>query len=106
MGTEEYGRPPLIVGVPVTNLKPDAGFVGDVCGGQEAARKAVGVVTNVLKVNVRVEASMDSRVVEVLDALTEVEVDISASTKDWCAVTLSDGREGFIMRNYLAIREE
>lgn len=106
MGTEEYGWPPLIVGVPVTNLEPDAGFVSDVCGGQEATGKAVGVVANALKVNVRAEASMDSRVVEVLDALTEVEVDISASAKDWCAVTLSDGREGFIMRSYLAIREE
>ena len=106
MGTEEYGRPPLIVGVPVMNFEPDASFDGDVCGGQEAVRKPVGVVTNALKVNVRAEASMDSRVVEVLDALTEVEVDISASTKGWCAVALSDGREGFILRDYLAIREE
>ena len=73
---------------------------------RDVIKKPTGVITNALKVNVRAEASAGAAVIEVLDALTEVAVDADTSSKDWCAVELADGRSGFVMRRYLAIRAE
>ena len=44
-----------------------------------------------------------SDVAVVIDALTQVCVDLDASTEDFYKVTTSDGIEGFCMRKYIAL---
>ena len=63
----------------------------------------VGVVTDCLKLNVRKEPSDDGEVLDIIDALSEVKVDIDASTKDFFKVNAA-GVEGFCMRKYIALR--
>lgn len=60
-----------------------------------------GVVVNCLKLNVRVEPSKDAEVVCVLDAMSEVKIDVTKSTPDWFKITTAIGAEGYCMRKFV-----
>lgn len=60
-----------------------------------------GVVVNCLKLNVRVEPSKDAEVVCILDAMSEVKIDVGESTPDWFKITTAIGTEGYCMRKFV-----
>lgn len=64
-----------------------------------------GVVTDCLKLNLRRRPREDADVVTVIPALTEVVIDMEASTDDFYKVCTASGIEGFCMRKYIVIRK-
>lgn len=62
-----------------------------------------GIVTDCLYLNVRKLPDINADVAVVIDALTQVCVDLDASTEDFYKVRTSDGVEGFCMRKYIAL---
>ena len=62
-----------------------------------------GIVTGCLYLNVRKLPDINADVAVVIDALTQVCVDLDASTEDFYKVRTSDGVEGFCMRKYIAL---
>ena len=64
----------------------------------------IGVVTDCLRLNVRKEPDPDAPVVAIVDALTQVDVDMEGSTELFCKVRTSDGIEGFCMKTYIQLR--
>lgn len=64
----------------------------------------IGVVTDCLRLNVRLEPDENAKVVTIIDALSQVTVDLDSSTKDFCKVRTPDGIEGFCMKKYIQLR--
>ena len=69
-----------------------------------AEKPFIGVVTDCLRLNVRKEPDADAPVVAIVDALTQVTVDVEASTELFCKVHTLDGIEGFCMKQYIQLR--
>lgn len=69
-----------------------------------AEKPFIGVVTDCLRLNVRKEPDADAPVVAIVDALTQVTVDVEASTELFCKVHTLDGIEGFCMKKYIQLR--
>lgn len=63
----------------------------------------IGFVSGCTKLNVRKESSIKSAVVCVVDANTELEIDIGESTDDFYKVYTVDGLDGFCMKQYISI---
>lgn len=64
----------------------------------------IGVVTDCLRLNVRKEPKADAEVVAIIDALSQVTVDMDKSTGEFCKVLTPAGVEGFCMKKYIALR--
>ena len=64
----------------------------------------IGVVTDCLKLNIRKEPNKNSDPVCVIDALSELVIDLKASTFNWFKVETKDGVEGFCMKKFVAVR--
>lgn len=62
-----------------------------------------GVVTDCLRLNVRREPNLDSEVLAVIDLLSEVVVDVSASTNEFYKITTVAGIEGFCLKKHIAL---
>lgn len=60
-----------------------------------------GVVANCMKLNVRVEPSINSEVVYVLEVKTDVEINLDKSTDEWFYVCTAIGVEGYCMRKFV-----
>lgn len=69
-----------------------------------AEKPFIGVVTDCLRLNVRKEPEGDAPVVAVIDCLSQVTVDLEASTELFCKVRTPDGIEGFCMKKYIQLR--
>lgn len=63
-----------------------------------------GTVTECVRLNIRKTASPDGEVVAIIDFLTEVAVDLEASTDNFYKVCTTSGVEGFCMKNYIALK--
>ena len=63
--------------------------------------KVTGKVANCAKLNVRAKADAAATVVCVLDAATEVTIDVEKSTEEWFKVCTANGAEGFCMRKFI-----
>jgi hypothetical protein len=63
----------------------------------------VGAVSNCVKLNIREEPSIDSRVRCVVDFASELLIDTSKSTLDWFSVCTPAGIEGYCMKRYVNI---
>jgi SH3-like domain-containing protein len=63
-----------------------------------------GVVAHCTKLNVRSEPSITAEVVCVLDARSEVKIDVSKSTSEWLSVCTASGAEGYCMREFVDAR--
>lgn len=63
-----------------------------------------GVVTDCSKLRVRKEPSTDAEVLLVINVLSEVTVDMDASTVQFYKVRTDAGVEGFCMKKYIAIK--
>lgn len=75
----------------------------------EEVKPVVGVVTDCIKLNVRstpVDDSTGENVVATIDCLTEVNVDMKASTDRFYKIRTAAGIEGFCMRKYVAVRPQ
>ncbi len=68
-------------------------------------KPTAGIVTDCLKLNLRERPDSDAAVLAVIPALTEVAVDMEASTDSFYKVCTAAGIEGFCMRKYIAIRK-
>ncbi len=66
---------------------------------------AAGVVTDCLKLNVRKEPSDNAEVLVIINALSEVVVDMDASTDAFYKVCTGAGVEGFCMKKYIALKK-
>lgn len=71
----------------------------------KAKEKVVGVVTGCLKLNVRDQPDLESGVVCEIPCLTEVEIDEAKSTHVFHAIRTKTGREGFCMKQFIAIKQ-
>lgn len=61
-----------------------------------------GKVYHCAKLNVRAKASTTAEVVCVLNAETEVTIDVEKSTEDWLRVSTSTGVNGYCMRKFIS----
>lgn len=80
--------------------------VTELCTEAEAVNEphtGSGIVTDCLYLNVRKLPDINADVAVVIDALTQVCVDLDASTEDFYKVCTSDGVEGFCMRKYITL---
>lgn len=66
--------------------------------------KAVGIVVDCAKLNVRAEPSVHATVLGVLDSMSEIEIDVANSNNEWVKVCTAIGLEGYCMRKYIDTR--
>ena len=62
-----------------------------------------GVVTDCVKLNVRKEPSPNAEVVAVIELLSEVAVDMDASSEGFYKICTAAGIEGYCMKKYIAL---
>lgn len=62
---------------------------------------AIGVVTNCTKLNVRIKPEPGAQIVTVIDAGTQVEIDVEKSTAEWYKVLVPSVNEGYCMRKFI-----
>lgn len=89
----------------IQELRDKRQDVTELCTEAEAVNEphiASGIVTDCICLNVRKQPDINADVAVVIDALTQVCVDLDASTEDFYKVRTSDGIEGFCMRKYIA----
>lgn len=60
-----------------------------------------GVVVGCARLNVRAEPDIDAEVVSVLNAQSEMQINVSKSTDEWFHVCTASGIEGYCMRKYV-----
>lgn len=60
-----------------------------------------GVVVDCSKLNVRVAPNAKADIACIIDAKSEVKVNMTKSTDDWFSVCTAAGVEGFCMRQYI-----
>ena len=64
-------------------------------------KTVTGVVANCAKLNVRAEPNTTAEVVTVLNVMSEFEIDIAKSNKDWFHICTAAGIEGYCMRKFV-----
>lgn len=92
----------------IQELRSKRQDVPELCTEAEAVNEPhtdFGIVTNCLYLNVRKRPDINADVAVVIDALTQVCVDLDASTEDFYKVRTSDGVEGFCMKKYITLSE-
>ena len=62
-----------------------------------------GVVTDCLRLNVRVAPRSDAEVITTIDASTDVFIEESESTDEFYKICVASGVEGFCMRKYITV---
>lgn len=60
-----------------------------------------GVVVGCARLNVRAEPDIDAEIVSVLNAQSEMQINVSKSTDEWFHVCTASGIEGYCMRKYV-----
>lgn len=63
-----------------------------------------GVVSNCEKLNLREKPSKDAEVICMLDAGTELMIDVSESNDEWLSVYNTGGLKGFCMKNFVTVK--
>lgn len=74
--------------------------------GQSAQHQKYGVVVDCLHLKVYVSPDQDDQVVTIITALTEVMVDMDASTDDFYKICIAAGIQGYCKKKYIALRRE
>lgn len=64
-----------------------------------------GVVANCVKLNVRAKPIADADVLCVLDANSEMEINMAKSNKDWYYVSTAAGVDGYCMRKFINVNK-
>lgn len=86
------------------DLRAEAHLIDETASSEVMKCFTPGIVTDCLKLNVRETASSDAAVLTIIELLSEVMVDIDASTDDFYKVITAAGVEGFCMRKYIALK--
>lgn len=60
-----------------------------------------GTVVNCAKLNVRAAANSSAEVVCILDAASEIEINVDKSNPEWFSVCTATGVEGYCMRKFI-----
>ena len=68
-----------------------------------ATETVTGVVVNCAKLNVRANPSTDADVVCVLNAASEIEVNVAESNDEWVKVCTATGIDGYCMRKFIDV---
>ena len=68
---------------------------------QPEPKIVTGVVVNCTKLNVRVNPSTTADIVCVLDANSEVKINVAKSNDEWFGVCTATGVEGYCMRKFV-----
>lgn len=71
---------------------------------EEQTFSPLGIVTDCSRLNVRAEPSGTAEIITTIPILTEVSIDINASTDDFYKISTGTGIEGFCMRKYIAVQ--
>lgn len=66
-------------------------------------KPVTGTVTGCSKLNVRTEPETIADILCILDAGSEMKIDMAKSTKDWFKVTTASGVDGYCMRKFVKI---
>lgn len=66
----------------------------------------IGVVKGCDKLNVRAEADLNAKVLCRIDVNAEVQVDKSASVKDFYKICTASGISGYCMKKYIAVKKQ
>lgn len=92
----------------------ETGFRGDIIPEIKLAEEAVntvtlptmveGVVVDCTRLNVRANPTTDADIVCVLDAHSEIEIDVNKSTDEWFYICTAAGMEGYCMRKFVNAR--
>lgn len=69
----------------------------------KTTKHASGVVFDCTKLNVRSDPSIDADILAVLNANSEVEIDLAKSTKEWFKIITAAGIDGYCMRKFIKV---
>ena len=68
-----------------------------------APKSVTGTVTGCSKLNVRTEPETIADILCILDAGSEMKIDMAKSNKDWFKITTASGIDGYCMRKFVKI---
>lgn len=88
---------------PIEEVEMENKIVEEVDEIEEAPEAVIGKVVMCKKLNVRKAPNANSSVVCVVDANTELMIDMTESTNEWYSVYTSAGLSGFCMRKFVAV---
>jgi uncharacterized protein YgiM (DUF1202 family) len=66
-------------------------------------KPVTGIVSGCSKLNVRTEPETIADIACIIDANSEVKIDMAKSNKDWFKVTTASGVDGYCMRKFVKI---
>lgn len=97
-----------VIDEPIVELAPEVAapevkMVVETVDTVTLAKTVNGVVSNCMKLNVRAEADTNADIVCVLDAKSEIEVDVERSTNEWLCVYTATGAKGYCMRKFVDV---
>ena len=72
---------------------------------EETVKIYIGKVKDCDKLNVRVEPTADAKILCRLDKDSEVQIDKSASTRDFYKITTASGVNGYCMKKYISVKK-
>lgn len=85
-------------------VKPEINLVTETVETITLPKTVEGMVVGCTKLNVRAEPSTNAEVVCVLDAMSEIEIDVNKSSNEWFKVCTATGIEGYCMRKFVDAR--
>ena len=84
-----------------TTNAPEVALVEETVETVTLPETVTGVVANCTKLNVRVAPVAGAEVTCVLDAKTEVEINLANSTDEWFSICTAAGVDGYCMRKFV-----
>jgi hypothetical protein len=88
---------PVVIDTPSFNVNVPAEDI------PKEAKPMFGIVTDCIRLNVRVAPYSNAEVATTIDASTDVFIDESESTEDFYKVCTASGIEGFCMRKFITV---
>lgn len=86
---------------PAPVVAPEVNLVNETVETKPISETVSGMVVGCAKLNVRAEASLFADIVCVLNAQSEIEIDVNKSDKDWFYICTATGVEGYCMRKFV-----
>ena len=84
-----------------TVVAPEVKMVEETVETAAVPETVKGIVANCAKLNVRVAPNASATITCVLNAKSEIEIDMAKSTDEWFCVCTAAGTEGYCMRKFV-----